>query len=130
MILMFLKLEGIKGTSTMANHVGELELLSYSWGGKQIEQMFTVGAESELGTDIRNDFSASKYADTVSQQLIEACINGKRFNEAVLTIERVSKNNSVQTVKKIILKDSSIVSYQSGGEMENFAMDFQSVVTN
>ena len=70
----FLKIDGIQGESLDPEHVGELELLSFSWG------------ESPGPRQGPLDVAFTARASRASPALFEAGASGRRFASAVLTL--------------------------------------------
>ena len=114
---MYLKIDGIKGASTAPRHLGEIEILSWSFSNLQFFESGAAGDLSgDLSTDLRHDFSFSKYSDAVTQALMEACIDGKKFGRAVLTMENLSPSGGVRRTSTFLMLNCTVTSVQTGGD--------------
>lgn len=111
----FLKLDGVKGESKNARHINEIEVLSWSWGGKWKEKALASGAQQgELLSKMIEDLNITKEQDKTTQILLEACTMGKVFKSATLTMEQISSNGSPQKVACCGLKNLMVTSQQIG----------------
>lgn len=119
---MFLKLEGVRGESRNPRHVGEIDILGWSWSGKQRQQMLALGApQGELSSDSISDLTITKSRDSTSQVLFEACFSGKQFGEALVTTEHISATGSLNQTLIFKLK---IVTVSSTGTKDNSGAEF------
>lgn len=114
---MFLHLHGIKGESKAARHVGEIEILSWAWSGRQRGQMLALGApQGELSMKLTDDLNVTKARDKTSQTLFEACAAGKKFIEATVTTELVRDDGKLLQALVFKLKDVLITSIAANTE--------------
>lgn len=92
---MFLKIDGVKGESMDKDHVGEIEINSFSWGATN-NGSFGSGSGGGGGAGKVNvqDFSIVKYFDAASPDLFIACATGKRISEATLTVRQRPAQNA------------------------------------
>jgi type VI secretion system secreted protein Hcp len=79
----FLKMAGIDGESTAANHKGEIEIESWSWGESNLG-LRGAGA----GKVSMNDFSFVMKLNKASPKLFLACAQGEHIKTAWLTAHR------------------------------------------
>ena len=85
----YLKIEGIDGESLDQAHLGEIEVLSWSWGMSQPGQHMTVGTGLvTTGKPTMQVFSVGKHIDKASPKLFLACATGKHITNAVLTCRK------------------------------------------
>src|SRR6516164_8072958 len=61
----FLKLDGVTGESQKANHVGEIDVMSFSWGASNSSSVGT-GTGVSVGKVTAADFSVTKATDSSS----------------------------------------------------------------
>src|SRR5215203_5690580 len=84
----FLKLDGIPGESTNAQHPNEIDVLSASLAVLQPQmQKFVGSAASPAKTEI-NPVTITKFIDKSSPKLFLNCATGTRIPSAVLTARR------------------------------------------
>jgi type VI secretion system secreted protein Hcp len=124
----FLKLDGIDGESQDAQHKGEIEVLSWSWGASQVSS--GSGAHS-ASRPCSQDISFTKYFDKASPRLMSAVVMGTLIPKAVLTAR---KSGSQQQFLKFELTNVMVTSYHTGGSggdvlpTEQISMQFQTFV--
>ena len=105
----FLKIDGIQGESTDAEHKGEISILSWSWG----ETQATVsGAGGGAGKVSMQDFRLSKAVDKASPKLFLACASAQRIKDAVLSCRKAGAN---QDFMSLTLSEVTVSSYEVVG---------------
>ncbi|MDQ1424349.1 MAG: type secretion system secreted protein Hcp [Acidimicrobiaceae bacterium] len=100
----FLKTGDIKGDSIDSRHVGEIEVLSWSWGVTQTGS--TVGSGGGKHRVHFNDFSFTHHVDRASPHLMTACATGEHLKEAILTVRKAGKGQQeflVVTMSDVIV---------------------------
>ena len=122
----FLKIDGVDGESTEDGHVGEIEILSWSWGETN-DSARATGGGGGAGKVSLQDFHFSMEYEKASPKLMEALADGKHFPGAVLTLRSTPDHPpapgsdevppSIKPVEylKIKMTDILISSYQTGG---------------
>lgn len=111
----FLKIEGITGESTNAKHKGEIEVLAYSWNIAN-KQSIASGGGAGAGKVSVQDFSIVKHIDIASPALFVAVCSGKRFEEALFTVEEAGgRKGAPMEFLKIKFTDLLISSFTTGG---------------
>jgi type VI secretion system secreted protein Hcp len=124
------KFEPIKGDSVRKGKEGQIDILAWSWGMSQTgtTHISTGGGAGKVNVQ---DLSLTKYVDSSTPGLMQACCSGKHFDEAVLTMQKAGGEESVEhmiiTMKDVIV--SSVSSGSSSGEdqqTENFTINFGS----
>jgi len=126
----FLKIEGIDGESEDANHKGEIEVLSWSWGASQPASMAT-GSGGGSGKVNMQDFSFSFRNGKASPKLMLACAKGKHIKSAVFTCRKAGGDQEEYLV--FTLSDCIVSSYQTGGSggedlpIESLTLNFAKV---
>jgi len=83
----FLKLDGVTGESQKANHVGEIDLMSFSWGASNSSAVGT-GTGVSTGKVTVSDFSIMKSTDSSSPVLFQKCCDGSVIATGVVTLQR------------------------------------------
>jgi type VI secretion system secreted protein Hcp len=83
----FLKLDGITGESQKANHTGEIDLMSFSWGASNSSSVGT-GTGVSVGKVSVSDFSIMKATDSASPVLFQKCCDGSVMTTGVVTLQR------------------------------------------
>jgi type VI secretion system secreted protein Hcp len=108
----FLKIDGIDGESVDAQHAGEIEVLSWSWGETQsVSQPGGGGGGS--GKVQMQDFVFATRFSKASPKLLLACATGEHLQSAQLACRRAGK--AQQEFLKITLNDVLFSSFQTGG---------------
>jgi len=80
----FLKLDGIAGESADANHTGEIQLLSFSWGASQVTSVAGTGGSGAGKADL-SDFSIMKYCDKATTPTFKALVQGTHIKTGTVT---------------------------------------------
>jgi type VI secretion system secreted protein Hcp len=83
----FLKLDGITGESQKDKHVGEIDLLSFSWGASNSTSVGT-GTGPASGKVSMSDFSIMKSTDSSSPPLFQKCCDGSVIATGVVTLQK------------------------------------------
>jgi type VI secretion system secreted protein Hcp len=83
----FLKVDGIHGESADVNHLGEIEVVSWSWG---VSEVFISSGGGGIvgGTPKVANFLVTKQVDKASPSLLRACLKLTHVADAVLTQRR------------------------------------------
>ena len=107
----FLKMD-VKGESVVDGHEEEIQILSWSWGMSQTGTTHR-GTGGGAGKVNVQDLSFTHYVDTATPNLIQACCNGKHFEEAVLTVRKAGETPLDYLI--ITMTDVIITSVSPGG---------------
>lgn len=127
---MFLKCGSIKGESVGTGHDGEIDVLSFSFGGSQSGTMHTSTGGGAGKANVQ-DVSVTKWVDLASPDLLLACFNGTHIPEAVLTARKAGEKPLEYL--KITMTDCLITSVSTGGSggedrfTENVSINFAKV---
>ena len=89
----FLKLDGITGESQKANHTGEIDIMSFSWGASNSSSVGT-GTGVSVGKVSVSDFSIMKSTDSSSPPLFQKCCDGSVIATGVVTLQRQVSGNA------------------------------------
>ncbi len=112
----FLKVGGIQGESLDKAHVGEIDVMSFSWGASQTGSSVTGGGAG-AGKVSMQDFHFTMPTSSASPALLLAVATGKHFPEAVLTVRKAGKDSQDYLI--YTLKDVLVSSYQVSGSTED-----------
>jgi len=110
----FIKIDGIPGESTDANHRDEIDVLSYNWGESQPPMAGAPGGGAG-GMVAMQDFHFAMRVNKASPKLFLACASGLHIRNAVLTVRR-SGGNPVEFLKWT-LTDVTVGSYQTATDV-------------
>lgn len=131
---MFLKMTpAAGGESRDKDHMGEIDVLSWSWG---ISNSGTthMGGGGGAGKANVQDVSLTKYIDSSSTELQLSCCNGKHYDEALITVRKAGET-PVEYIK-IKMTEVMITSVSAGGSggedrlTENVTLNFAKVVVD
>jgi type VI secretion system secreted protein Hcp len=109
---MLLKIDGIKGESKIDGHVGEVDVLAFSWGMSNASSFHHGGGGGSGKVNVQ-DLSATKYIDASSTALMLACASGQHIKEATLTVRKAG-GKAVEYLK-IKFTDLLVTSLSTGG---------------
>jgi len=90
----FLKLDQITGESQKTNHIGEIDLMSFSWGASNSSSVGT-GTGASTGKVNVSDFSIMKSTDSASPNLFQKCCDGSVIATGVVTLQRQTNAGAV-----------------------------------
>jgi len=125
-----IKFEGVDGEATHADHKGEIEILSWTWGVSNVNAGGTSGGGSGKGKATPNDFNFLHTYDKASPILAKKCAQGVHFPTVVLTARKSGEGQ--KDFLKITLKEVFITSVQPSGSsqgdiVESVSMSYASV---
>ncbi len=110
----FLKIGSVQGESKDADHAGEIELESFSWGENQ-PTLTGVGKGRSAGKVNIGDFHFTMKTNSASPALMMACAGGDHLGEAVVTVRRAGAGGEHQEYLHWTFSDVMVSSYQMGG---------------
>jgi type VI secretion system secreted protein Hcp len=130
---MFLRVDSVRGDSTHGEHEGEIEIFGWNWSVHRFEDMpFHYGVLPEDAPAMSQTLDVSKRLDRASPALIQASLEGTRFQEVVLTVREPGDEGAESL--RITMAEVSVVHIYTGqypGETyypnENLAFSFSSV---
>ena len=82
---MYLTIDGITGESQRLGHEGEIEVLSWSFGGSNTSSI-GIGSGGGAGQVSLQDISLTKWVDASSPELFQAMCDGTHFPTGKLTM--------------------------------------------
>ncbi len=117
----------IIGGSRDPNHVGEIEVLSWSQSFVQPARLSGGGGVVEQAT--HSNLSFTKYPDSASADLLKTCWNGKQIGKALLSCYRADGNGAPAPYLEIELLHVVITNLSiSGGPgdmpVESISLDY------
>jgi type VI secretion system secreted protein Hcp len=132
---MFIKFDGIDGSSTAAGHEKEIELLSWSHGFVQpTSPTRSTGGSGTVEQATHQNLTFTKYLDDASTALLKACWSGKQLPSATISCFRSDHSGDNQPVKylEVAMEHVVISNYSiSGGPgdipVENISLDYGAV---
>lgn len=111
----YLKIDGIPGESTDANHKDWFEILSFS---HMLSQRPSGSASAKGGASAErcdhHPFTIVKYLDKATPKLAEACCEGRHLKEVLLTLNRAGGSEKVEYMR-FKLSEAMITSVRPGG---------------
>ena len=112
----FLKIGDVKGESKDSKHVGEIDVLSWSWGVSNTGST-SLGGGKGAGKANFNDLSFMHAVDKASPVLMKACAMGDHFPDATLVSRKAGKGQQEYLIVK--MKEVFITSVQPSGSSEH-----------
>jgi type VI secretion system secreted protein Hcp len=112
---MFLKIEGIKGESQDKAHVGDVDVLAWSWGMSNSSTF--EGGSASVGRPYFQDIAITKFVDKATPQLMLNCANGKEIGKMELCVRKAGDTPLeyiVITFERVLV--TSVSTGGSGGE--------------
>jgi type VI secretion system secreted protein Hcp len=124
---MYFKIGDIKGEAADSKHKGEIDVLAWSWGMSNHGTTHTGGGGGAGKVNVQ-DLSFTKYIDSSSNALLQACCIGKHYPDAYLTVRKAGGT----PVEYVVIKFeevlvTSVTTGGSGGEdrlTENVTLNF------
>ena len=113
----FLKLAGIKGESTDAQHREEIDVASFSWGLSQQRTTSTGGGAGASKASFQDLYVVTNVSQA-SPQLFLASAAGRHIETAVLTCRKAGRSPQ-QEFLKYTLSDVLVASYHADGQAED-----------
>lgn len=125
-----IKFDGVDGEATHADHKGEIEILSWTWGVSNVNAGGTSGGGSGKGKATPQDFNFLHTYDKASPILAKKCAQGVHFATVTLTARKSGEGQ--KDFLKIALKEVFITSVQPAGSsqgdiVESVSMSYASV---
>lgn len=123
----FLKLDGMRGESNFPRHLGEIEIIGYSWS---VNRFPSGGLSGERKASL-NYLLLFKKIDKASHELFLARVEGKIFSEGLFTIEALSESGGLLHSTIVKLKSVTVGEFFSSdeNEVETVLLECKSVET-
>jgi len=114
--LAFLWVDGIKGGSQDSHHLGDIDILSFSFGhGGGVKASLQRAGPDSHGTASVNDISIVKRVDNTTGHFANAASTGRHFPTMILTLEKAVGGRSSGEYMRYVLRDVIISSYMYAG---------------
>ena len=111
----FLKMDGIEGESTDAEHPGSINVESFSWGATQAGSLATGGGGGAGKVQFQG-FHFTTNTSKASPKIFLACASGEHIKKAQLFCRKAGgEQRAGFDFIKLTFTDVLISSYQSGG---------------
>jgi len=111
----FAKIGDIKGESQDDKHKGEIEVLSYSWGGKGTV-IHEAGGGAVGSKATFQDLQIVHHIDKATPKLLDSCASGVHIKEATITHRKTGKGQQEFLVIK--MNDVIITGVTHGGDLQ------------
>jgi len=112
---MFLKIDGIKGESTDADHKEWMEIDSFSWGVSQpASAVVSTAGGGTVGRASFGDLAVSKALDSATPNIALASASGQHIKEVIIELFRAAGDKRVKYME-IKMEDAIISSLSLGG---------------
>ena len=123
---MYLKIQGVTGEAEDADHKGEIQIASWSWG---LQGSVSATSGQATGRTTVGELQLVKNVDRSSPTLMLYLYNNKLINEAQLIVRKAGK--TPLEYFRIELEKARVTSFKietSGAEVvERFSLGFQKV---
>jgi type VI secretion system secreted protein Hcp len=123
-----IKFDGVEGEATHADHKGEIEVLSWSWGVSNAGGI--SGGGSGKGKADPGEFNFMHLYDKASPNLAKKCAQGLHFKEVTVTSRKAGEGQKdfLKIVMKEVFVSSCSPSGSSGGDIaEAVSMSYGSI---
>ncbi|MPY87887.1 MAG: type VI secretion system tube protein Hcp [Luteitalea sp.] len=126
---MFLKVQGVTGEAGDAEHKGEIEVVSWSWG---MQASTSVATGQATGKATINELHIVKRVDQSSPTLMTYLRSNKRISQAQLTVRKAGKEPLEYF--KIELENVRVTSFKAESEgpelVEHVCLGFSKVTVS
>jgi len=114
--LTFLWIDGVRGASQDTHHLGDIDVLSYSFGEVGAIQASAASGGGHLQSKASShDFTFWKKIDGASAQLWNAWHTGHRFPTMILSLEKDVGGRSSGELLRYVMRDVVIMDLRPGG---------------
>lgn len=111
----FLKLDGIQGESTDANHKDEIQVLSFSWGGSNVSSVAGTGGSGAGKVDL-SDFNVMINFDKSTPKFFKNMCAGTHIKTGLLTATKAGAES--KPYLKVDFKELFVSSLQISASSE------------
>lgn len=123
----FLTVEGITGESQRSGHEGEIEVVSFNFGGTNPSSV-GVGSGGGVGTVSLSPFTVTKKTDAASAELFQQMCQGVHYPEAKLTAYKSGGKEAlgylVYTFEEVYVDSIQWSGSEGGDEVPIEVVDF------
>lgn len=111
----YLKIEGVDGEATQSNHIGWIEIYSFSWGASNPTTVGSGATGLSAGKVSVSSFNVMKKTEASSCKLFAACCNGTHFPTAHVELSKAAGEGGQQVFLKYDFTDVMVESVQWSG---------------
>jgi type VI secretion system Hcp family effector len=128
----FMKIDGIKGESTDANHKDEIEVMSFNHGVSQPRSATaSTAGGATAGRCNHTDLTFMKELDSSSPILNAQCCVGKHIASVVMTLRRADGDKSVPymvyKLTDVIISSVSVSGSSDAVPMESVTLNYAKI---
>lgn len=127
-ITAFMKIPGVDGESTYAEHEDEIDVHDIAWGIERLSTASVGRGRARARTDM-SPLSVAKFTDASSPYLALAVKQGKFFDEVVVSVRKDSGEAHLDyliiTMENVILSSYDIGTDENGQLIEEVEIDFE-----
>ena len=127
----YVKFPNIEGESRRADHEGEIDITSIDWNMAQAANM-QIGSGRTASRAMVNPIGISKLYDAASPYLALACMQGKAFDEVVISFRKDSGEAHLDylviTLTNVVISSYSMAGHATGEEIsDTFSLSFEKI---
>ena len=111
----FLKLDSITGEAVDDKHKDWIQLLSWSWGARQVTSVAGTGGSGAGKADLQ-DFAIQKFTDKASTPIFKALTMGTHIKTG--TLEAVKSGGAGKPFLKVDFQELYVTNHQLSGSSE------------
>lgn len=123
-----LQIDGVKGSSTLADYKDQIECYSWSFNVAQPTSGTKSGTERTAANPMFSDITISKETDISSTDLFRLCATAKEISKVTLTILRKADEENKPLIKiemeKVILSNYSVSGGSEPRPIETISLNF------
>jgi len=121
---MYLKIEPIKGQSTVEGFKEQIECLSFSHGVSQSVTNSVSNNTRTVGRPRHQDFAIQKYLDESSPEILDYCNKGEDIKTAIFTLtQEDGKSGTTKPIWTVTMTKALITSTAISGGMGDMPME-------
>lgn len=129
---MFLKIDGIKGESTDADHKEWMEIESFNWGVSQpASSVVSTAGGGTVGRASFGDLAVTKMLDSASPNIALASASGQHIKEVVIELCRSAGEKRVKymeyKMEDVIISSVSVGGGTGGFPTESVAFNYAKI---
>ncbi len=127
----YMKIPDIDGESRRADHEDEIDIMAIDWGMSQASNM-QIGSGRTSSRATVNPIGITKIYDASSPYLALACMQGKAFDEIVISFRQDSGEAHLDylkvTLTNVVISSYSLSGSSMGEEItDNIALSFEKI---
>ncbi len=127
----YMKLPDIEGESRRADHEGEIDIMSIDWNMSQAANM-QIGSGRTSSRAVVNPIGITKIYDASSPYIALACMQGKAFDEVVISFRQDSGEAHLDyltiTLTNVVISSYSLNGSSMGEEITDaLSLSFEKI---